>query len=81
MLLGKVRSLCKMLANVFCLFFPLKGVRPYSISYNKTPEFQSNKQKSLKKETNQIMHDIKEQIKQERQLSSNANNISFTTQA
>jgi hypothetical protein len=37
--------------------------------------------KSLKKETNQIMHDIKEQIKQERQLSSNANNISFTTQA
>jgi hypothetical protein len=49
MLLGKVRSLCKMLANVFCLFFPLKGVRPYSISYNKTPEFQSNKQKIIKK--------------------------------
>lgn len=28
MLLGKVRSLCKMLENVFCLFLPLKGVRP-----------------------------------------------------
>lgn len=38
MLLGNVRSLCKMLANVFCLFFPLKGVRPYSISYNRMPK-------------------------------------------
>ncbi|WVZ23408.1 hypothetical protein V8G54_001952 [Vigna mungo] len=37
MLLGKVRSLCKMLENVLCLFFPLNGVRPYSISYNKIP--------------------------------------------
>lgn len=48
MLLGKVRSLCKMLANVFCLFFPLKGVRPYSISYNKIPEFQISTNEQVK---------------------------------
>lgn len=41
MLLGKVRSLRKMLENVFCLFLPLKGVRPYSISYSKMPRLHS----------------------------------------
>lgn len=54
MLLGKVRSLCKMLENVLCLFFPLNGVRPYSISYNKIPK---------QKETELLMSKIKKKKK------------------
>ena len=37
MLLGNVRSLCRILWNVLFLFFPRKGVRPYNISYKRIP--------------------------------------------
>lgn len=39
MLLGNVRSLCRIFENVFCRFFPRKGVRPYNISYSSIPAF------------------------------------------
>lgn len=57
-----------MLVNVLCLFFPLKGVRPYSNSYKKIPEIQTqissrnDKKKSITSTTKSrrrpIFHEI-----------------------
>uniref|UniRef100_A0A2P2MCB5 Putative LOV domain-containing protein n=1 Tax=Rhizophora mucronata TaxID=61149 RepID=A0A2P2MCB5_RHIMU len=54
MLLGNVRSLCNIFPNVFCLFFPLKGVRPYNISYSKIPEFKMYINKRMTEEERKV---------------------------